>query len=309
MTTRIHSGTVLVTGAGGQLGAYLRPELERAGYIVLGLGRRPKAGVDVIADLSSMDRLQRALEGRAFGAVIHAAAFTDVDGCERDSDLAREMNQIGSRNIARLARDRGAWMVGVSTDFVFDGKGGAPYTEEAWPEPISEYGRSKLLGEIEIMNASRDFAIARTAWLYGGEGRHFPRTVLSVLAQRGEMEVVDDEVGSPTFAGDLARALASLLDRRPAGIFHLANAGEVSRFGFARAIVRLAGLDPELIQPISTASFLRKFPLPAKRPANSGLANTRAAALGIELPPWQVPLRSYVPRLASELLEPQRGHA
>ncbi|MGB3305731.1 MAG: dTDP-4-dehydrorhamnose reductase [Thermomicrobiales bacterium] len=294
---------MLVTGAGGQLGGYLRPELQNAGYTVLGLGSRSKAGVDLVADVPAIDDSRRALDGNAFDAVIHAVAFTDVDGCERGPDLARQMNQIGSRNIARIARERGAWLVGVSTDFVFDGEGGAPYGEDTYTEPVSEYGRSKMLGDIEIMEASRDFSIARTSWVSGGEGKHFPRTVLSTVARLGQMEVVDDEIGSPAFAGDLARALTLLLAKRPSGFFHLANAGSVSRFAFAREILRLAGLDPEVIQPTSTAAFLRKFPLTAKGPANSTLKKTQAAALGIQLSDWRQPLESYIPRLAREFAE------
>jgi dTDP-4-dehydrorhamnose reductase len=192
-------------------------------------------------------------------------------------------------------------MVGVSTDFVFAGGDDAPYREDARPDPISEYGRSKRAGEVEIMAAQPGFAVARTSWLYGGPGKHFPRTVLSTIQRRGEMDVVDDEIGSPTFAGDLADALVRLLERRPAGVLHLSNVGSASRFDFARAIVDSAGMNPEAVRPVSTEVFLQRFPLPARRPSNSTLSNTRAAALGIELPPWEDSLRGYVPQLAREL--------
>jgi dTDP-4-dehydrorhamnose reductase len=292
--------TILVTGAGGQLGGYLRRSLESSGYGVMGVGRQPGAGVDIVADISNPDRLDRTLEDTGFDAVIHAAAYTDVDGCETSPELANRVNRIGSRNVARLANTRNAWLVGVSTDFVFSGDEG-PYVEDAAPGPISVYGESKLRGEVEILSTNAAFAIARTSWVYGGPGKHFPRTVLTTLARRGGMSVVDDERGSPTFAGDLATALVQMLPHRPSGGFHLSNDGSVSRFAFAREITHLAGLDPEVIRPISTPEFLEIYPLPARRPANSTLLNTRAVALGIVLPSWQASLAGYIPVLAQEV--------
>ena len=185
---------------------------------------------------------------------------------------------------------------------VFPGDGGAPYTEDALPAPISAYGRSKLIAEHAVLAADPTFAVARTAWLYGGAGKHFPRTVLSVLRDRGGMEVVDDEFGSPTFAGDLAEALAALASRRGKGIFHMVNDGRASRFMLARETARIAGFDPEQVRPVSTKSFLERYPLPARRPADSTLENLRAAALGITLRDWREALREYVPVLAAELL-------
>lgn len=268
---------------------------------MIGVGRRPRPGVDIVADIADRASLHATLSGLEFDAVIHAAAWTDVDGCENAPELARQVNKFGSRYVAELAKSRDAWLIGVSTDFVFDGENG-PYREDAWPEPISAYGKSKLDGEIEIRAASRSFAVARTSWVYGGAGKHFPRTVLSTLQRRGEMSVVDDEFGSPTFAGDLADVLVAMLEQKPAGDFHLSNAGATSRFTFAQEIVRLAGLDPVSIKPISTPEFLKMYPLPARRPANSSLVNTRAAALGIELPPWQDALARYMPKLTREVL-------
>jgi dTDP-4-dehydrorhamnose reductase len=295
-----HKGSILVTGAGGQLGGYLRLALESSGYDVIGLGRQPGTGVDIAADITDADTLARTLEDQHFTAVIHAAAYTDVDGCETSPDRAEQVNCVGSRNVARIARDRGCWFVGVSTDFVFSGVSG-PYHEDDAPQPISVYGESKLRGEVEILDTDPSFAVARTSWVYGGVGKHFPRTVLTTVARRGEMSVVDDEQGSPTFAGDLATALVQLLDQRPAGYFHLSNEGAVSRFAFAREIVGLAGLDPEVIYPISTPEFLKMYPLPAKRPANSALVNRRAAVLGIVLPPWRASLAAYIPVLARDV--------
>ena len=292
---------VLLTGAAGQLGRYLTPALRSGGYEPVGLGREPGDGIDVAADLRDRERVAAAIAQARPDLVIHAAAHTDVDGCERDPDLADAVNRGGAESVAEAAAEHGAWVLGVGTDFVFAGDGGAPYREDAEPNPLSVYGASKLAGERAILGTDPSFAVARTAWVYGGAGKHFPRTVLTVLDRHGRMEVVDDEVGSPTFAGDLAEALVALIAHRPAGILHLTNAGATSRFGLARRIAMAAGRDPETIVPTTTAAFLAKYPLPARRPADSTLANTRAAALGVRLPPWEDAVDRYVPTLAAEL--------
>ena len=291
---------ILVTGAGGQLGHYLRPALIEAGYEVIGLGRQAGPGVDIVADITDSQAVADALDLARPDAVIHAAAYTDVDGCARDHSLADSINHVGSANVARSASERGIWTIGVGTDFVFSGNGGAPYNEDASPDPISVYGSSKLAGERAILEADPTFAVARTAWVYGGAGKHFPRTVLSMLAKHGRMEVVDDEVGSPTFAGDLADGLVALLANRPSGIFHLTNTGSATRFALAREVATVAGRDPNQITPVSTETFLAKYPLPARRPANSTLANNRAADLGARLPGWEDAVGRYVPNLAAE---------
>ena len=291
---------VLVTGAGGQLGGYLRPALEAAGATVVGLGRRPGPGIDLAADLTDRGAVEEVVATAAPELVIHAAAWTDVDGAERDEAGARAVNLGAARNVAEAARARGAHLVAVSTDFVFSGTGGAPFAEDAPTDPVSAYGRTKRAGEEAVLAVSPSFAVARTAWLYGGPGKHFPRTVLTALRSRGSMEVVADEAGSPTFAGDLAEALVALAATGAGGIFHLANAGRATRFELARAVAVLAGLDPETVRPTTSAAFLEKYPLPAKRPTDSELRNERAAALGVTLRPWQEALTAYVPGLAAE---------
>jgi dTDP-4-dehydrorhamnose reductase len=292
---------VLITGAGGQLGGYLRSAFEAAGSTVTGLGSSAKPGVDAIADVTDADAVQTIFEEARPEVVIHAAAWTDVDGCELDPARAEAVNVAGSRNVAEAARAHSAYLVAVSTDFVFDGQGGAPYAEDAPPCPLSVYGRTKLAGEAAVLAADPGFAIARTAWVYGGTGKHFPRTVLRVLGDRGRMEVITDEAGSPTFAGDLAAALVKLAESRGSGIFHLVNAGRATRFELARAVATAAGYDPFVVAPVTAQEFLARYPLPARRPEDSTLASTRAAELGITLPPWQTSIDTYVPRLAAEL--------
>ncbi len=291
---------VLVTGAGGQLGRYLRAALSRAGYQVVGLGSKVGDGIDVVADIRDRSALASAFGEASPLVVVHCAAYTDVDGCERDPELAQAVNATGAAHMAAIAHDAGIWMLGIGTDFVFSGSGGAPYSERSRPDPISVYGSSKLEGEKAILAADPTFAVARTSWVYGGAGKHFPRTVVNVVRQRGGMEVVDDEVGNPTFAGDLADAIVKLISHRPSGIFHLSNEGSVSRFSLAQAVIAAAGGDVDVIKPTTTAAFLQKYPLPAKRPANSSMANNRAAALGIRLPAWDDAVRRYVPVLMAE---------
>jgi dTDP-4-dehydrorhamnose reductase len=299
--TSLQGQRVLVTGAAGQLGRYLLPILRQQGAIAIGLGARSADGIDITADITDLTAVERALAVARPDAVIHTAAYTDVDGCEHDPARAEAVNAVGSRHVAAAAKAAGANLIAVGTDFVFPGDGGAPYAEDAPTRPISEYGRSKLAGEEAVLATDPGFAVARTAWLYGGAGKHFPRTVLTLLRDRGTMEVVADETGSPTFAGDLAEALVSLLAVRGAGIFHLVNAGRATRFGLAQAVAEAAGFDPELIVPTTTEAFLAKYPLPAKRPADSTLANLRAAALGVTLRPWSDAVADYIPRLAAEL--------
>jgi dTDP-4-dehydrorhamnose reductase len=301
MTTALRGKRVLVTGAGGQLGGYLRHVLDRTGADVIGTGSHARLGVDRAMDITDQAAVDATFAAILPEVVIHAAAFTDVDGAERNPEQARAVNETGSKHVAAAAQAAGAYLIGVGTDFVFAGDGGAPFSEDAPTQPLSVYGETKLAGEHAILATSPSFAVARTAWLYGGSGKHFPRTVLTVLRDRGGIDVVDDEFGSPTFAGDLAEALVQLAARRAAGVFHLANEGRASRFELARTVARCAGLAPEMVRPVSTAEFLAKYPLPARRPADSTLRNLRATALDVELPAWSDAVARYTPSLANEL--------
>lgn len=294
---------VLVTGAGGQVGSFLVRLLADAdaGADVHGLGARPGANVDEVVDIRDRAAVERAVAGVRPDAIIHAAAYTDVDGCERDPAQAMAVNADGSAHVAAAAAGVGARLIAISTDFVFAGDGDAPYDESAGRRPISIYGSSKLAGEQAVLEVDPAFAVVRTAWVWGGAGKHFPRTVLTVLQSRGAMEVVADEAGNPTHAGDLALGIVRLLAEDARGIYHLAGKGRTTRFDLARAVATAAGMDPATVTPTTTAAFLAKYPLPARRPADSTLANVRAAKLGIELPPWQEAVERTIPVLAHEL--------
>lgn len=292
---------VLVTGAAGQLGGYLMRRLGEAGHEAIGTAHSSSTDDFLLVDIADRDSVAKAFGQVRPDVVIHAAAYTDVDGCERDPDRADAVNHIGARNVAQLAVETGAWAIGVSTDFVFGQGADAPFAEDAEPAPMSAYGRSKRDGELAFLAGSPAFAIARTAWVYGGAGKHFPRTVLGMLAKNGTMDVVTDEVGNPTYADDLAGALIELIGQRPNGVFHLVNEGAVSRYDLARAVAMHAGLDPESIRPTTAEAFQKVYPLPATRPSDSGLINQRAADLGVRLAPWDDALARYIPQLAGEL--------
>ena len=298
---RTKNQRVLVTGAGGQVGGYLRRVLEETDATIFGVGHRIDIGVDEVVDVASEQAVRACFARFSPDVVIHAAAYVDFDGCERDPGRAETVNAAGALNVAKAARDVGSYLVAISTDYVFSGCEDGGYTEDASPNPLSVYGSTKLAGEYAVLETDPDYAVARTAWVFGGPRKHFPRTVLSVIRDRGSIEVVEDEIGSPTFAADLARALVALVTVRGAGIFHLTNEGRASRYRFACEVAVGAGVDPRLIVPTNTEAFLAKNPLIARRPARTSLVNTNAARLGISLRSWEDALGQYAPRLALEL--------
>ena len=284
---------VVVLGARGQLGRALTRRLPRLGHDVLPLSR---AEADV-TDPSLPDRVA----ALAPEAVVNAAAMTNVDGAERDPDTAFRINGGGAENAARAAAQAGAVLVQVSTDYVFDGLAGAPYTEDAPTNPVSVYGASKLEGERRALAAWDRVQIARTAWLYGLGGRNFVTRIVQLADERPALSVVTTETGNPTFCDDLADAIGALMTLRHYGVFHLVNEGYASRYEFARAILALAGRQT----PVTPAE---SFPRAAKPPAFAPLANTRAAALGVTLRPWQEALAAYVaaePSLAPHEQQPK----
>jgi len=272
---------IFVTGATGQLGC----EMPRAfsGHDIIP-GSRPD--FDLIDERS----VRSAIEAAEPDLVVHAAAYTDVDGCERDPQRAYRANALGTRFVALAARAAGAALVAVSTDYVFDGTKGESYLEWDEPHPVSVYGRSKLAGEREALTLHDRCYVVRTSWVYSPRGRNFVKTMLRLAGERPTLTVVDDERGGPTLAADLADAIAKLVDRSVYGVYHFSNAGSCSRYDLAARTISLAGLSAQVV-PISTAEYLVRYPLPAQRPANSTLQNLAGAALGIELPPWEDALR------------------
>jgi dTDP-4-dehydrorhamnose reductase len=275
---------IFVTGASGQVGS----EMARAfaGDVIIP-GLRPEF------DLTDQRSVERAILESEPDVVVHLAAFTDVDGCEREPDRAYRANALGTRFVALAARRAGADLVAVSTDYVFDGAKGEPYVEWDEPRPLSVYGRSKLAGEREALQLSDRCYVVRTSWVYSPRGRNFVKTMLRLGAERPEITVVDDEIGAPTLAGDLADAIKPLVRSRAYGIYHFANAGSCSRYELATRAIERAGLGAK-VAPVSTSAYLAKTPLPARRPPYSVLRNFAGAAIGIELPAWDQSLDRFV---------------
>jgi dTDP-4-dehydrorhamnose reductase len=269
---------ILVTGAGGQLGRELIDVL--ALHEVHGRDHRA-------LDITDRQAVFKTIEDVRPSWVINAAAYNDVDGAEAAAELAFAVNAAGPGNLDAAAARAGAEMVHISTDYVFDGRKGAPYTELDRADPLSVYGRSKYEGELLVMAAHPTACVLRTAWLYGEYGNNFVKAILKAADRGGPLKVVADQVGSPTWTRHLARAIGELIQTPVRGLFHVANAGACSRFEFARAIVQ----GRVEVQPISAADAAR----PAPRPANSALVSARWQAAGLRpLPDWERALTDYL---------------
>lgn len=280
--------TVLVTGAGGQLGHELQRTFSEPHVDLIACDRRA-------LDVADRDQVLGALGEVRPDIVVNAATFTNVDACETEVDRAFAVNAYGVRHLAEGCRRFGAHLVQISTDYVFDGTAERPYTEWDEPNPLSVYGRSKLAGEHE---AGETATIVRTSWLQGAHGSNFVKTMLRLAAEpdRSQISVVDDQHGSPTFTADLGPVIRRMaIDRRP-GVHHVTNAGDTTWFELARAALGAAGHDPERIVPTSTADY----GAPAPRPARSVLDNVVMRLAGWDpLPPWQDGLARLVPALTA----------
>lgn len=214
--------------------------------------------------------------------VINSAAYTDVDGCEENQDLAYRVNGEGVENLALACRQTDSTLVHISTDYIFNGKNTRPWFEDDEIGPISVYGKSKLKGEQAILEILDKFFIVRTAWLYGINGKNFPKTMLELAENHSEITVVYDEVGTPTYTPDLAEAISQLIETDYYGIYHITNSGSCSWCEFARYIFEISGKDVKVI-PVTASEFAR----PAPRPHYSVLNNRNWVENGFE------PLRSY----------------
>lgn len=223
--------------------------------------------------------------------VIHCAAYTNVDGCARDPGLAYRINSLGSRYVALACQQLDIPLVYISTNEVFSGTQNTPYLEYDQPRPINAYGLSKWAGEQAVRELLRRFYIVRVSWLFGGE-RNFVRTVLRLAAQppAGGIRMVTDEIGSPTYALDVAATLLQLIEMPFYGTYHLVNEGSCSRYAFAQAILQQAGYGNVMLTPIMLAEYQRD----STPPPYSVLANRAGEALGLTLRPWQEALAEYV---------------
>ena len=210
--------------------------------------------------------------------VVNCAAYTAVDDAESHEPVAFTVNAVGAANLARAARAAGARMVQISTDYVFDGAATTPYPADGALAPRSAYGRTKGAGEWAVRAECPDHLVVRTAWLYGAAGACFPKTIARVAAERGGLDVVDDQIGQPTWTVDLADLIVRLVAvGAPSGVYHGTSSGQVSWYGFARAVVTAAGMDPLIVRPTTSEGSVR----PAPRPAYSVLAHGGLDAVGV----------------------------
>ncbi|MCW2966956.1 MAG: dTDP-4-dehydrorhamnose reductase [Solirubrobacteraceae bacterium] len=271
---------LLVTGAKGMLGHRVAEAARERGHEVY------------VSDLPELDLTDAQAVFDHIGdlepeAVIHCAAYTDVDGAEADEDLALRINMEAAGNVAAASGLNGAFVVAMSTDYVFPGDQDRPYVESDEPAPQGAYGRTKMLGERAVQDVGTDSAIVRTAWLFGAGGKNFVDTMLALADENDEVRVVSDQVGSPTWTGFLAPRIVEIAERRIGGIHHLAGTGQCSWADLAAEVFRRAGVDCSVV-PVTSA----EFPRPAPRPAWSVLGSERDDAL--TLPAWTEHVAAYL---------------
>lgn len=289
---------ILITGCNGQLGNELAKNLNN-GFTELGPIPEELRGAQVVCvdvqemDITNYNAVVDLVEELNLDVIINCAAYTNVNGCETDSDTAFRVNALGARNLAMAAERFGAKLIHVSTDYVFAGDGTVPYTEWDLCNPQSVYGKTKYLGEKYVRDFCSRYFIVRTSWLYGYVGNNFVKTMLKLAREKGGAKVVNDQRGNPTNAADLAHHLLKLAVTEQYGIYHCTGTGECSWFDFASKIVEYAGI-PATITPCTT----EEFPTPAKRPAYSSLDNRMLRnTVGDEMRDWQDALKCYIERL------------
>ena len=265
---------ILITGSNGMLGHDLIEVLKDKHELLLTTSKT----LDITDGDSVMDFILKSNPD----IVINSAAYTDVDGCESNPDLAYNVNGEGVKNLALACREVDCPLVHISTDYVFNGQNDRPWVEDDEIGPISIYGKSKLEGEEHIKEILEKYFIVRTVWLYGVNGRNFPRTMLELAQNHSEITVVYDEVGTPTYTPDLAKGISELIETDYYGTYHLTNSGNCSWCEFARYIFEVADVDVNVI-PVTASEFAR----PAPRPSYSVLENRNWVENGFE------PLRNY----------------
>ena len=287
--------SVLVVGAKGMLGTDVTEAVGSSQCT--GRSDFDVTAVDIEQiDITDAASVQSCMESCRPDIVVNCAAYTDVDGCETNSQTAFAVNAAGPMNLAVACKAAGCKLVHISTDFVFDGERRGAYLPTDEPNPLSVYGESKLAGEQNVQRNLDDHLIVRTSWLYGSHGKNFVTTIAKAARQREYLEVVDDQVGSPTYTVDLAAAILALIGAAARGMYHFHNRGHCSWYEFARQIVRLCRIDVE-VRPISTAKLGR----PARRPSWSVLdMGCFERATGKPVRTWQGALAEFISRNCTE---------
>ncbi len=276
---------ILVTGAKGLLGTNLLPVLERKGHEVLA------TDVEEL-DITDPEQVRKVVSDFKPEGVINCAAYTQVDRAEEEKEKACLVNGVGVQNLAAACASHNAFLLHISTDYVFNGEKESPYTPSDLPQPINAYGWSKLMGEQYLQQSGAKYFLLRTSWLYGRGGPNFVDTILRLATQQKEIRVVVDQRGSPTWAANLAAFIGQILSSQKYGLYHVTDEteGGISWYDFAREIVRLAGMSSEVI-PVSSKEFIR----PAARPKNSVLdLSSTKEAFGLVFPGWKESLRNYL---------------
>ncbi len=276
---------VLVTGITGQLG-YDLCRIMKGKEEVIGVSRKN-------FDLIDTKKTYNFIKNTKPDVVIHCAAYTKVDECEKNADLAFKINSVGTANIASACNDIGAKMVYISTDYVFDGEKGEPYLEFDQPNPINVYGKSKLAGENLVKEIVNKHFIVRTSWLYGENGNNFVRTILKLAEEKKMLRIVNDQFGTPTYTKDLAEAIYNLIKSNYYGTYHISNNGQTTWFYYAKTILELMCISVK-IEPI----YSEDYPSPAKRPKFSVLRNFMLESrLGIKMRCWENALEDFIKNL------------
>jgi dTDP-4-dehydrorhamnose reductase len=286
---------VLVTGANGQLGNELRELKKRTNNAFHFI----YTDVDEL-DITSLPQVSDFIEHHSIKYIINCAAYTAVDKAETEPEKAFLINHTGVENLATTAKESGCRLIHISTDYVFDGKATTSYTEETKPNPLSVYGKSKLKGEEAILKIQPDFVIIRTSWLYSEYGTNFVKTMLKLMNEKEEINVVSDQQGSPTYAADLAEMIMVILENSEenewkSGIYHFSNQGETTWYGFAEKIKELAHIDTCKLRPIKT----EEYKVAAERPRYSVLDKSKIeSTFHVAIPHWEDALKRCIKKLS-----------
>lgn len=274
---------ILVTGVKGQLGFDVVNELEKRGHTAI--------GVDVEEmDITDAAAVEKGMKAQELDAVIHCAAYTAVDAAEDNREICMRVNADGTRNIARVCKELGLKMVYISTDYVFDGKGERPWEPDDARSPLNVYGESKYEGELAVEEYLDKYFIVRIAWVFGVNGKNFIKTMLKLAENHKELNVVNDQTGSPTYTYDLAVLLVDMVETEKYGRYHATNEGLCTWYEFAQEIFRQAGVDVK-VNPVSS----EEFPAKAERPHNSRMDKSKLTENGFALlPTWQDALKRYL---------------
>ena len=277
---------ILVTGVKGQLGHDVVNELAKRGHTPI--------GVDVEEmDITDASAVEKEMKKEPLDAVIHCAAYTAVDAAEDNREICMRVNAEGTRNIARVCRELDLKMVYISTDYVFDGEGERPWEPDDPRDPLNVYGESKYQGELAVEEYLEKYFTVRIAWVFGVNGKNFIKTMLRLAESQKEINVVNDQIGSPTYTYDLAVLLADMVETEKYGRYHATNEGLCTWYEFANEIFRQAGADVK-VNPVSSD----EFPAKAKRPHNSRMDKRKLVRNGFRpLPPWQDALARYLKEL------------